>query len=159
MLEFGPGYNSIFQTDQEFAGVPQIRHGGCFFLSILRALAAYYGLPWTHEGILYFYNLELANGKSDVDNEMFIGSAQNLIDDYAGPGKLLYLGEKPADYVAAPDEIEWGCWHRGGTDFNHFTHGTIKPVLFDPWVKEGSASVAQGVLVSKRIAKIIVPTA
>ena len=157
MIIYHPGYNSIFQTDYEFAGTPQIRHGGCFFLSILRALAAYYALPWTHDGILGFYKAELGNKKTDVGNEMFVGNAQNLIEDYVGAGKILYLGQKPADYVAAPDEIEWGCWHRDNTNFNHFTHGTVKPVLFDPWAKEGSASVAQGVLISKRVAKFITP--
>ena len=146
----------IYQTDPEFACRPQIRHGGCFFLAILRALSDRFGLPFTHLSVLDFYGRELADSDTDVDNEMFIGDPQNLIDDYLGPGKVHYLGFAPSIYPAKQSEIEWGCWHQEGTDFNHFTYGALAHnPIYDPWSAEGSASVAQGVLISKRIALIL----
>lgn len=97
----------IYQTDPEFACRPQIRHGGCFFLAILRALSDKFGLPFTHLSMLDFYGRELADSDTDVDNEMFIGNAQDLIDDYLGPGKVHYLGFAPSIYPAKQSEIEW----------------------------------------------------
>lgn len=147
----------IYQTDPEFSIYPQIRHGACYFLSILRALSDKFARPFTHEAVLAFYASELANGKTDVDNEMFIGDPQALIDDFIGAGKVHFVGKADASYQAAPAEIAWGCWHRDGTDFNHFTYGTNPQSVnfYDPWSAEGSASVAQGQLVGQRIALIL----
>jgi len=147
----------IYQTDIEFACRPQIRHGGCFFLSILYALASKFRLPFTHEVIISFYDKELKNNHTDVDNEMFIGDAQNLIDDFAGAGIVHYVGWADAEYVPAAHELAWGVWHRDGTDFNHFTFGTnrIAPDFYDPWAAGGSASVAHGKLIGQRIGLIL----
>jgi len=149
----------LYQTDDAFASVPQIRHGGCFFISIVMALALNFKLIVTHADVLNFYAKELANGKPDVDNEMFIGSAQNLIDDFVGPGKVVYKGAEDTMYHCGPREIEWGCWHRLGTNFNHFTHNANGQCISDPWRNpdgSGSESVKDGKLIGKRIALIIV---
>lgn len=148
-------YN-IFQTDPEFSIYPQIRHGACFALAIFCPLSDIFRLPIGHQEFMDFYAKELANKRTDVDNEMFIGDAQNYIDDLVGKGKVLYLGAKPADYQGGPGEIVWGCWHRDGTDFNHFdlTNGFGKDE-YDPWSAEGSASIAQGKLIGTRVARIL----
>jgi len=151
------GIDIIYQTDPEFSVYPQIRHGACYFLSILRALSDKFARPFTHEAVLAFYASELANGKTDVDNEMFIGEPQALINDFIGAEKVLFIGKAPAIYQPAPAEIAFGCWHREGTDFNHFTYGT-KPKgvnFYDPWAAQGSASVAYGTLIGQRIALIL----
>jgi hypothetical protein len=147
----------IYQTDPGFSAYPQIKHGACYFLSILRALSDKFAREFTHEVVLAFYLAELANGKTDVDNEMFVGDPQALVDDFIGAGKVLFIGKKDADYKPAPNEIAWGCWHRAGTDFNHFTYGINPKVspFYDPWSAEGSASVAQGQLIGQRIALIL----
>lgn len=147
----------IYQTDAEFTVYPQIGHGACYFLSILRALSDHFGKPFTHDGVLAFYSQELADGDTDVDNEMFVGDPQGLIDDYIGKGLVNFLGAKDALYIASPGELAFGVWHRIGTDFNHFTWGTDphKDPFYDPWASYGSLSVAQGHLVGQRIAAIL----
>jgi hypothetical protein len=145
----------IYQTDPEFAHVPTIAHGACYFLSILRTLSDRFSLPFTHASVLDFFARELGDGDNDVDNELFIGDPQNLIDDYVGRGRVLFLGRRGAYYTPEPNEIAWGRWHRAGTDFSHFTLGTTRPVIYDPWHKDGSASVAQGVLMDMRVARVL----
>jgi hypothetical protein len=78
-----------------------------------------------------------------------------LIDDFIGPGKVMYIGPRGTYYSEQPKDIAWGVWHRPNTDFNHFVLGTTKPVDYDPWSNEGSASVAEGKLIGKRIARIL----
>lgn len=145
----------IYQTDPAFASVPAIRHGACYFLAIFEALSALFDLPFTHESVLEFFERELGDCDTDVDNELFVGDPQNLIDDLVGPRRVLFLGRRSALYALQPNEIGWGCWHRPLTDFNHFTHGTARPVLYDPWSAEGSASVALGQLVDMRVARVL----
>ena len=146
----------IFQTDPEFSAYPQIRHGACFALAIFCPLSDIFHKPISHQDFIDFYLRELADGNPDIDNEMFIGDPQNYIDDLVGPGRVAYLGQKEAGYVPGSGQIVWGCWHRDGTDFNHFTltdgYGRC---TYDPWSAEGSASVAQGKLVGTRVAKIL----
>jgi hypothetical protein len=146
----------IFQTDPEFAAYPQIKHGACFALSIFCPLSDIFHLPIGHQEFIDFYLRELADKDKDIDNEMFLGDPQNYIDDLVGKGKVFYLGKKDANYQGAPGEIVWGCWHRDGTDFNHFTltDGYGK-CTYDPWSAEGSASIAQGQLIGTRVAKIL----
>ena len=146
----------IFQTDPEFAKYPAIRHGACYFLSILHAMAGCFSLPFDHESVLEFYERELVDGDTDVDKELYVGDPQNLIDDFAGKGKALFLGVRSAYYICQSGEVEWGVWHRPMTDFNHFVHGDGKGgVLYDPWSADGSESVRSGHLISKRIARIL----
>lgn len=147
----------LYQTDPEFSFKPQIRHGGCYFLAILVALSRKFDIPLSHMSVLSFYGRELADADTDVDNEMFIGDPQDFIDDYAGPGRVHFIGHASADYVPKAGEIVWGCWHREGTDFNHFTFGTDprSPDFYDPWAREGSASVKKGKLIGQRIALIL----
>ena len=151
------GIDIIYQTDPEFSVYPQIRHGACYFLSILRALSDKFAKEFTHEDVLSFYLAELANGKTDIDNEMFIGDPQALIDDFVGAGKVHFVGKADASYQPAAAEIAFGCWHREGTDFNHFTYGTNPQSVnfYDPWSADGSASVAHGHLIGQRIALIL----
>jgi hypothetical protein len=106
---------------------------------------------------MLFYRHELSDNDEDIDNEMFIGDAQNYIDDLVGKKKVLYIGKKEASYRPGPNEIVWGCWHRDGTDFNHFdlTDG-FGHDTYDPWSKEGSASVKEGKLIGTRVARILV---
>ncbi len=147
----------VYQTDAEFSAYPQIRHAGCFFMSIVRAMSRHFSLLFTHERVIWFYEQELKDADADVDNEMFVGNAQDLIDDLVGPGRVKYFFEhKPADYVCRPDEVDWGCWHKTGNSFNHFTHddGRVS-VLYDPWSREGSDSVRLGKLISKRVARYL----
>jgi hypothetical protein len=146
----------IYQTDADFSAYPQIRHGACFALSIFCPLSDIFHLPIGHEEFMLFYHHELDDSDKDVDNEMFIGDPQNYIDDLVGKGKVAYYGFRHAEYVAAPGEIVWGCWHREGTDFNHFTlTDGFGHCTYDPWSAEGSASVAQGQLIGTRVAKIL----
>lgn len=145
----------IYQTDPEFGMFPAIAHGGCFFLSILRALSDRFNLPFTHESVIDFYKRELSDSDTDVDTEMFVGNAQNLIDDFVGVGKVKYLGALHSDFIANPTDIIWGSWHRSGVDFNHFTLGRDKPVIYDPYAATGSASVAIGRLVNIRAARML----
>lgn len=148
-------YN-IFQTDPEFSAYPQIRQGACFALAIFCPLSDIFHLPIGHQEFIDFYLSELSNNRPDIDNEMFIGNPQNYIDDLIGKGKVLYLGQKDANYLPAGNEIVWGCWHRDGTDFNHFdlTNGFGKDE-YDPWSAEGSASIAQGKLIGTRVGRIL----
>lgn len=146
----------IFQTDPEFAKYPQIRHGACFALSIFCPLCDIFKLPIGHEEFMLFYQHELGDNDADVDNEMFIGGPQNYIDDLVGKGKVAYYGFRHAEYEPKPGEIVWGCWHRDGTDFNHFTlTDGFGHCTYDPWSAEGSASVKQGKLIGTRVAKIL----
>ena len=149
-------YN-IFQTDAEFSAYPQIRHGACFALAIFCPLSDIFHLPIGHQEFIDFYKKELSDNDTDIDNEMFIGNPQNYIDDLLGAsGKVKYYGERPPTYSPAHGEIVWGCWHRDGTDFNHFTLTDGYGVCtYDPWILEGSASVAQGKLISVRVALIL----
>ena len=146
----------IFQTDPEFSAYPQIRHGACFALAIYCPLSDIFHLPIGHQEFMDFYKKELGNNRTDIDNEMFIGNPQNYIDDLIGPGKVLYLGQREANYAPSPNDIVWGCWHRDGEDFNHFdlTNGFGKDE-YDPWSAEGSASIAQGKMIGTRVARIL----
>ena len=151
-------FHRIYQTDPELSSRPQIKHGGCFFVSIVMALALNFRIPLVHSSLIAFYDKELADNDADVNNEMFVADPQNLIDDFIGAGKVLYLGRKSADYEAKPCDILWGCWHRDGADFDHFTHGSARPVAHDPWRNadgSGSASVSEGKLIGQRVARIL----
>jgi hypothetical protein len=146
----------IYQTDPAFSAYPQIKHGACFALSIFCPLSDIFHLPIGHEEFMLFYRHELVDNDKDVDNEMFIGDPQNYIDDLIGKGKMLYFGIKAANYVPELGDIVWGCWHREGTDFNHFTlTDGFGHCTYDPWAAAGSASVAQGKLISTRVARIL----
>jgi hypothetical protein len=146
----------VYQTDPEFAVIPAMRPKGCFYLVIVEAISAYFGLAFTHAAAIDFFRAELVNDHPDVDNESFVVSAQNLIDDLVGPGMVEYLGWQPVTRTVRDDEIEWGCWHRAGTKFNHFTHNNGKHVvLYDPWGAQGSESVRLGELISTRIGRLL----
>jgi hypothetical protein len=146
----------IYQTDKEFSVIPAMHPSGCYFMSWVESITAYFNLPFTHESVIEFYNKEVANTTADVDNEMFVSDPQNLIDDLIGKDKVKFLGVKDATYECGDDEIEIGCWHKDGANFNHFTHNNGKGiVLYDPWSSTGSSSVIDGQLISKRVAKLI----
>lgn len=151
----------IYQTDPELTSVyPQIGHAGCFFMAILRALAMNFMKDFDHETVLEFYKRELVNQRPDVDPEMFVQSAQNLCDDFVGPGMVKYVGKVSAQHRALEDELLWGEWHRPGADFSHFVWmdglgDTRDHVAYDPWSAQGSRSVAEGSLVSQRSAVIL----
>jgi hypothetical protein len=149
-------HGMIFQTDPEFAIRPQIRHGACYFMSTIDALSAIFKKPFTHEAVLDFYDSEIDDGDTDVDNEMFIGDPQNLMDDYVGKGRVLFLGARGPEYRCQPDEFEILVFHRDGTDFNHFVHGDgIGGVVYDPWSLAGSASVSLGMCIGKRVTRLL----
>jgi len=146
----------IYQTDPEFLILPRMRPSGCYFLSIVEALTAYFKFPFTHDSVISFYDLEIMDADKDVDNEMFVGDPQDLIDDLIGPGRLKFLGKFDTLRVCGDDEIEWGCWHKTGNTYNHFTHNNGKGiVLYDPWGPQGSDSVKNGNLIGKRIARLV----
>lgn len=154
--------NYLYQTDKEFSIRPQFRHSGCFFFSILTAMSYVFSIDMTHQSVIDFYDKELLDSDDDVDNEMFVKNAQDLIDDFVGKNKVFYSGLKEASRLSDVDEIEWGCWHRYGEDFNHFTWNALRGsgrlgygVEYDPWSAEGSESVSFGKLISKRVAKIL----
>ena len=154
--------NYLYQTDKEFSIRPQFRHSGCFFFAILTAMSDRFSIPMSHQSVIDFYDKELVDSDDDVDNEMFVENAQDLIDDFVGKKKVLYLGPKDSSRLSNVDEIEWGCWHRDGEGFNHFTWNALRGpgrlgygVEYDPWSFEGSESVSFGKLISKRIAKIL----
>ncbi len=155
-IKYPEDWQFVYQTDRQFAVRPQIRHGACFFLSIVMALSLIFNLPQTHEAVLDFYDSEIDDGDTDVDNEMFIGDPQNLMDDYVGKGKVLFLGARGPEYRCQPNEFEILVWHREGTDFNHFVHGDgIGGVVYDPWSRGGSASVSLGKLIGKRVTRLL----
>jgi len=142
----------VYQTDPEFAGRPNIRSYGCYFMSIVEAATAYFDRPFTHDSVIEYYDAGMVEG--DILNESFVKDPQGLFD-IVGHG-LVFLGFRTADYVCADDEIEIGCWHKTGNNYNHFCHGNGKGiVLYDPWSAEGSDSVRDGFLISKRVAKFI----
>lgn len=158
-----PPAKYIYQTDPEFfVPIPEMRPSGCFFLSIVEALCGILGVLFTHEMVIRFFKREIGDGDIDVNNEMTVGKAQDLIDDFiemngiAGAKFKYYDEHMPASYVCADDEVEWGCWHKLGKSYNHFTHNNGKGiVLYDPWSADGSESVRYGELVSKRVARVL----
>jgi hypothetical protein len=156
LREYPINITRVYQTDPEFSVHPEIRHDACYFISMFAALCCQFGMDVSHSSVLDFYLHELADGNTDVDNEMFIGNPQNLIDDLVGKGRVLFLGERGSYYICEHNEIEWGCWHRPLTDFNHFTwNDGMGHVIHDPWMRGGSASVAQGRLIGKRVARLL----
>jgi hypothetical protein len=143
----------VYQTDPEFSVRPNIRPFGCYFLAITEAITSQFGLPFTHESVIKLYDEELCDG--DILSETFVKSPQGLIDCII-PGKVTFLGFRTPDYQCKDNEIEWGCWHRTGAGYNHFTHNNGKGiVLYDPWSPEGSNSVSEGFLISKRVARLL----
>lgn len=146
----------IYQTDAEFAIIPRMRPGGCYFLSIVEALTGQYHIPFTHKSVIHFFDFSIADTTVDVDNEMFVGDPQNLIDDLVGPNRVKFLGKMDPIYSCSADEVEWGCWHLTGNNYNHFTHNNGKGiVLYDPWSPLGSSSVRDGKLIGKRVARLL----
>lgn len=146
----------VYQTDPEFLIIPAMKPNGCYFMSWVEALTAIFKLPFTHESVINFYDLELVDADKDVDNEMFVGDPQDLIDDLVGPRKVKFLGKFDTTHVCADDEIEIGCWHKTGNSYNHFTHCNGRGItLYDPWGPNGSDSVSEGNLIGKRIARLL----
>ena len=145
----------IYQTDDAFSVIPKMKPSGCYFMSWVEALTAYFNLPFTHESVISFFDLEIIDGNTDVDNELFVGDPQDLINDLIGPGKVKFLGKFGVDRVCGDDEIEIGCFHKTGNSYNHFCHTNGKGiVLYDPWSPQGSDSVSEGSLIGKRIARL-----
>lgn len=145
----------VYQTDPAFSVISRMKPSGCYFLAIVEALTAYFALPFTHESVIRFYTQEINDADTDVDNEMFVGNPQDLMDDLVGH-KMAFLGRRDTTYVCRDDEIEWGCWHKLGNSYNHFTHNNGKGiVLYDPWSPAGSDSVIDGNLIGKRVARLI----
>ena len=142
----------IYQTDPELLVRPQIKPYGCYFMSIIEAVTAYTGLPFTHSYVIHLYDQEMGDG--DLLNESFVKSPQGLSDAIC-PGRFTFLGFKDRSYICHDDEFEIGCWHKTGNNYNHFTHNNgLGVVLYDPWSADGSDSVSQGVLLSKRVFKL-----
>lgn len=152
ILTYTTNRKYIYQTDPEFASRPSIKPSGCYFMSIIEASTAYLRFPFTHKSVIEFYDKEINDGDTDVDNEMFVGNPQNLVDDLVGKGKIKFLGIRDSLYVCKDDEFEINCWHKTGHSYNHFVHGNGKGItLYDPWGPNGSDSVSDGSLLSKRI--------
>jgi Protein of unknown function, DUF261 len=144
----------IYQTDPELLVRQPIKPYGCYFMAIIEAITNYCRLPFTHEYVIFLYDKEMSDG--NLGNESFVKSPQGLINDICGPGRFVFKGVQSATYVCGDDEIEWGCWHKDGNNYNHFTHNNGKGIaLYDPWTAQGSDSVREGTLLSKRIAKFI----
>jgi hypothetical protein len=151
---YPPDRKYIYQTDKELLIRPYIKPDGCYFMSWTEAITAYFNLPFTHEYVIQLYDAEMAN--KDMQGIAFVANPQGLIDAICGKGKVLFIGVKSADYVCTDSEIELGCWHKDGETFNHFTHNNGKGiVLYDPWSVDGSESVRDGKLLSKRVARLI----
>ena len=147
---YPPDRFELYQTDIEFALRPMIRPYGCYFMSIIAAMTAYFELPFTHEGVIKLYDAEMSDG--DLQNESFVKSPQHIMDDIVGQHRVMFLGIRDATYVCKTNEIEFGCWHKEGKNYNHFTHTNGKGVtLYDPWGKDGSDSVRDGKLLSTRV--------
>jgi hypothetical protein len=155
-IVYRPGWQELYQTDPELAVRRRIKPSGCYFMFWVRALSCHFDLPFTHSRVISFFDAELLNGRPDVTNEMFVQSPQALIDDLVGKGKVLFLGERPASYVCADNEIEGCCWHLAPHTYKHFVQGNGKGItIYDPWGPWGSDSVSDGVLLSKRVARIL----
>jgi hypothetical protein len=153
---YRPGWQELYQTDPEFAVIPRMRPSGCYFMSIVRALACHYNLPYTHERVQRLFLGEIGDGDVDVSNEMFVGDPQDLIDDLVGSDRVLFCGERPAAYVCKDNEIEACCWHLAPHTYKHFVQGNGKGItIYDPWGPAGSDSVSDGVLLSKRVARML----
>lgn len=133
-----------------------MRPSGCYFMAIVEALTDLFDIPFTHDSVAAFFAAEIKNLHDDVDNEMFVRSPQLLMDDLVGKGRVEFRGWQPTTYACAEDEIEFGCWHKPGNTYNHFTHNNGRGiVLYDPWSAQGSDSVREGFLVSRRVARLI----
>jgi hypothetical protein len=155
-IVYRPGWQELYQTDPEFAVIHRMRPSGCYFLTWLRALSCPFNLAYTHASVIKFFRHEIGDGDVDVSNEMFVGDPQDLMDDLVGSDKVLFCGVRPASYVCADNEIEACCWNLKPHTYNHFVQGNGKGiVIFDPWSVDGSDSVRDGLLISKRIARIL----
>ena len=141
----------IFQTDPEFP--QEIRHWGCYLLSLCERMSSYFPIPFTHDEVLDTFRFGQAY--HFIDAEVTILSPQALCDHLAA-GKVLFLGKRAPQYVAGDDEFEIVCYHKDGASFNHFCSGNGKGiVLYDPWSATGSDSVLNGNVIGKRIYKLL----
>jgi hypothetical protein len=152
---YRPAWVEVYQTDPQFSKYPNIRHSACFALTIARSLACHFGMAWNHSVFLSFFERELMDKDTDVNNDMYVGDIQNYIDDFIGRGRVKVLPLQNPDYEARDDEFEWCWWNREGTNFDHAVQGNGKGIaIYDPW-GGGSESVKYGRLVSKRIARLL----
>ena len=135
----------IYQTDDAFG--PDIRHFGCYFLSLIHELNRLFGLPMLdHKVIELIYQHEKADG--DMGDEAFIENPQGVCDHII-PGKVKFLGKFAFDYKPAPNQFEIQCWYNPATEFRHF----VAPG-YDP-IQGGSRTLREGHIESKRIYQII----
>ena len=141
----------IYQQDIDFPD--NVRHFGCYLLSLVERLTNHFDLPFTHDSVLSIYDYGRAN--LFIDEEVTILDPQVLCDFAVGRDKVRFVGHVTARYIPTEDEMEILCWHKAGASFNHFCSGNGKGiVLYDPWSASGSDSVRNGELISKRIYRI-----
>lgn len=142
----------IYQTDEEFG--PDINHFGCYFLSLLWQLDRVFSLGiMDHKTINAIYANEQAD--YDIGPECFLQNPQGICDHVA-PHRVGFMGK----YEAQPNlthnsSFEVQCWFNPETEYRHFVAGDGKNVIYDPYSAEGSRTVREGHLESRRIFAII----
>jgi hypothetical protein len=142
----------IFQTDREFPY--SINHQGCYYLSLMERLTTHFDLPFTHDILISIFNY--AQDKDIIDDEVTLVSPQDLCDYVVGTGKVRFYGKYTPTYETQDNEMEILCWHKSGAVFNHFVSGNGKNiVIYDPYSSQGSDSVRNGLLIGKRIYRIL----
>lgn len=143
----------IYQSDPFFQkNYPDIWHYGCYFMSICFLCDTNFNLGiMDHDHIAAVYKREEMKG--DLGSEAFVEDPQRIVNHIV-PNKVKFLGVVNAFYETRDKEREILCWHKDGTDFNHFTYGSKGIVVYDPWSAEGSDSVKNGSLIGKRVFQI-----
>lgn len=146
--------SEIYQTDKEFPTA--IQEWGCFFLSILKQLVIRLGVDaiWNHGEIVRIYENEEID--HDLGSDLTVKDAQGLCDHVVGEGRIKYSGGQGINYPTSSNQFEILVYHRNGADFNHFVCGDGSgKVIYDPWSKDGSRSVREGICIGKRIFNIV----
>ncbi len=136
----------IYQTDDAFPY--DIRHFGCYFLSLLFQLESRLGIAlMSHAKVMAIYDQALSS--HEIEAECYLQDPQRLVD-FVAPKKIKFLGKMDKDYAAKDGEFEIQCWYNPAKNFHHFVAGRDGKVTYDP-IEGGSLTVRRGNMDSKRI--------
>jgi hypothetical protein len=137
----------IYQTDPEFPS--DVKMFGCYFLSLLWHLDTIFSLGiMDHKTIGAIYANEIAD--DDIGPECYLQNPQGICE-YLAPKHVRFMGKYPASYTPKSGEFEIQRWYNSNTEMFHFVAGGSGKVLYDPWSAEGSRTVREGMLDSRRV--------